>query len=36
MYDSPNLLADLKLLRKNPIAEKVEAIKDVLKQFWVI
>ena len=36
MYDAPNAVEDLKQPRKHPTAEKVEAIKDVLKHFEVI
>ena len=36
MYDAPNAVEELKQPRKHPIAEKVEAIKDVLKHFEVI
>ena len=30
MYDAPNVVEELKQPRKQPIAEKVEAIKDAL------
>ena len=33
MYDAPNAVEELKQPRKHPTAEKVEAIKDALKQF---
>lgn len=33
MYDAPNSVEELKHPRKHPIAEKVEAIKDVLKYY---
>ena len=36
MYDAPNAVEELKQPRKHPTAEKVEAIKDVLKHFEVI
>ena len=36
MYDAPNAVEELKQPRKHPTAEKVEAIKDALKQFEVI
>lgn len=35
MYDAPNAVEKLKNKRKHPIPEKVEAIKDALKYFWV-
>lgn len=36
MYDAPNALEELKLTRKHPTAEKLEAIKDALKNFSII
>ena len=33
MYDAPNVVEELKRPRKHPITEKVEAIKDALKQY---
>lgn len=36
MYDVPNVVEELKQPRKHPTAEKVEAIKDVLKHFEVM
>ncbi len=36
MYDAPNVVEELKQLRKHPTAEKVEAIKEALKHFEVI
>ena len=36
IYDDPNAVQELKHSRKHPTAEKVEAIKDVLKHFEVI
>lgn len=36
MYDAPNMVEELKQLRRHPTAEKVEAIKDALKHFGVI
>ena len=36
MYDSPNVVDELKQPRKHPTAEKVEAIKDALKHFEII
>ena len=35
MYDDPNVVEELKQLRKHPTAEKVEVIKDSLKCFGV-
>ncbi len=35
MYDAPNAVEELKLTRKHPTAEKVEAIKEALKYFGV-
>ncbi len=35
MYDAPNAAEELKQLRKHPMAEKVEAIKDALKQLKI-
>ena len=36
MYDAPNMVEELKQLRRYPTEEKVEAIKDALKYFGVI
>ena len=36
MYDAPNAVEELKQPRKHPTPEKVEAIKDALKNFEVI
>ena len=36
MYDAPNAVEELKQPRKHPTPEKVEAIKDVLKQIETI
>lgn len=36
VYDVPNVVEELKQLRKHPTAEKMEAIKDALKHFEVI
>ena len=36
MYDAPNAVEELKQPRKHPTAEKVEAIKDALKNFSLI
>lgn len=36
MYDAPNAVEELKQPRKHPTPEKVEAIKNALKQFGVI
>ncbi len=36
MYDVPNVVEELKQLRKYPITEKVEAIKDALEYFKLI
>ena len=36
MYDAPNAVEELKQPRKHPTAEKVEAIKDVLRYFGII
>lgn len=36
MYDDPNALEELKQPRKQPTAEKVEAIKDALRYFNII
>ena len=33
MYDTPNVVEELKQTRKHPTAEKVEAIKDALKYY---
>ena len=35
MYDAPNAVEELKQPRKHPMAEKVEAIKDVLRYFGI-
>ena len=36
MYDAPNAVEELKQRRKHPTAEKVEAIKEILKYFEII
>ena len=36
MYDAPNMVEELKQLRRYTTEEKVEAIKDALKYFGVI
>ena len=36
MYDAPNAVEELKQPRKHPTAEKVEAIKDVLRYFEIM
>ena len=36
MYDAPNVVKELKQLRKHSPKEKVEAIKDAFKYFEVI
>jgi len=36
MYDAPNAVEELKMPRKHPTPEKVEAIKDALKHFSII
>jgi len=33
MYDAPNAVEELKQPRKNPIEEKIAAIKDALEHF---
>ena len=33
MYDASNVVEELKQPRKHPLREKVEAIKDALKQY---
>lgn len=34
MYDTPNVVEELKQLRKYPMVEKVEAIKDALTYYY--
>ena len=36
MYDAPNVVEELKQSRKHSTAEKVDAIKNVLRYFGVI
>ena len=36
MYDAPDAVEELKHLRKHPMVEKLEAIKDALKYFDII
>lgn len=36
MFDAPNVVEELKQLRKYPITEKVEAIKEALEYFNLI
>ena len=36
MYDAPSAVEELKMPRKHPTPDKVEAIKDALKHFDII
>ncbi|WP_341410307.1 hypothetical protein [Clostridium aceticum] len=36
MHDVPNVVEELKNSRKHPTPEKVEAIKDALKNFGIV
>ncbi len=36
MYDAPNVVKELKQLRKHPTLEKVKAIKGAIKYFVII